>query len=180
MRYLPLWPLLVFLCSCQFKASCGANDNLLNTRKGEKVIGEWLEKQGMPAESITCPGDIEMAEGTNFLCQAVIADASGMSIEVRVHQTSATGDIRLEHANEIQSAEHVERGLAGQILDQIGKKVNVQCGDRVRMAIVGKTFRCKVVQDTTGADSKAPKGEEFDVQITIKDTDGAWNAERLP
>ncbi len=176
MRHLPLWS-LVFLCSCQFKASCG-NDNLLNTRKGEKVIGEWLEKQGMLAESISCPGDIEMAEGVSFLCQAVIAEASGLSIDVRVHQTSATGDIRLEHANEIQPAEHVERGLAGQILDQTGKKVKVECGDRVRMAIVDKTFRCPVTQDMTEAD-KGTKGEAFEVEITIKDTDGAWNARRI-
>ena len=179
MRRFPPWPLLVLLCSYQFMASCGTNDNLLNTRKGEKVIGEWLEKQGMLADSITCPGDIKMAKGSSFLCQAVIADASGLSIDVRVHQTSGTGEIRLEHATKIVSAERVERGVAGQTLDQIGKKVNVLCGDRVRMAVVGKTFRCNVAEDTTGADRNAAKGAEFEVEITIKDTDGAWNARRL-
>ena len=60
-----LWS-FVFFASCRFEASCGNNDNLLNTKKGEIVIGEWLEKQGMPAESVSCPRDIKIKKDTKF------------------------------------------------------------------------------------------------------------------
>mgnify|MGYP003632071175 CR=1 FL=1 len=178
-RRTALWSLLFLLCGCKFEGSCGNSDNLLNTRKGEKVLGQWLEKQSIPAESITCPGDITMQEGTNFVCKAVIANAGGTSIDIRVHQTSNTGDIRLEHASDIQTAESVERGLAGQTLDQTGKTVLVDCGARVRIAVAGTTYRCKVVEQNAGANRAEAAPESFEVEITIKDTKGDWQAQRL-
>jgi hypothetical protein len=174
-----MWSLLFLLCGCKFEGSCGNNDNLLNTRKGEKVLGQWLEKQSIPADSVTCPGDIEMQEGTKFICKAVIANADGLTIDIRVTQTSNTGDIRLEHASAIQTADSVERGLAGQTLDQTGKTVLVDCGARVRMAVAGTKFRCKVVEQNAGANRAEAAAESFDVEITIKDTSGDWQAQRL-
>ncbi len=178
-RRTALWFLLFLLCGCKFEASCGSNDNRLNTKKGETVLGQWLEKQSIPAESIDCPDDIEMREGTSFICKALIANADGTSIDIRVHQTSSTGDIRLEHASDIQTAERVERGLAGQILDQTGKTVVVDCGARVRLAVPGTKFRCKVVEQNAGANRATATAETFEVEITIKDTSGDWQAQRL-
>ena len=178
-RRTALWSLLFLLCGCKFEASCGNNDNLLNTRKGEKVLSQWLEKQSMPAESITCPGDIKMEEGTSFVCQAVIANANNTTIDIRVHQTSNTGDIRLEHATDILTAERVERGLAGQTLDQTGKTVRVDCGARVQLAEPGTKFRCQVVEQNSGANRADSAPETFEVEITIKDKAGDWQAQRL-
>ena len=178
-RRLAPWSLLFLLSACKFEGSCGTNDNLLNTKKGEKVLSQWLEKQSIPADSIECPHDIKMTEGTSFLCKATIANADGLVIDIRVHQTSETGDIRLEHASDIQPAEHVERGLAGQILDQTGKKVSVDCGARARLAVPGKTFRCKVVEENAGANRADFNPDTFEAEITIKGTDGAWQAQRL-
>lgn len=178
-RRVALWSLLFLFCGCKFEASCGNNDNLLNTKKGERVLGEWLEKQAMTAESIHCPGDIKMETGTSFLCNATIANADGLVIDIRVHQTSDTGDIRLEHASSVLISEHVERGLAGQIMDQTRKKVRVDCGARARQSVAGNTFRCKVVEENAGANRADSEAETFEMEITIKDTDGAWQAQRL-
>jgi hypothetical protein len=164
-----LWGLLFLTASCQFKASCGNANDILNTRKGEKVIAEWLEKQGMPPSSVACPRDIKIEKDMTFLCQAVIAGTDNLTIDVKITQTSEDGDIHMEHASKIQPAEHVERGLAGQILDQTGKKVEVDCGARVRLAVPGTTFSCSVAGD----------GENFQVEITIQDEEGAWQAKKL-
>jgi hypothetical protein len=164
-----LWGLLFVTASCQFEASCGNSDNLLNTRKGEKVISEWLEKQGMPTTSVQCPRDIKIEKDMSFLCKAEMEASDNLKIDVKITQTTEDGDIHMEHASKIQPAEHVERGLAGQILDQTGNKVEVDCGYRVRLAVPGSTFSCAV----------AGKGEDFQVEITIKDESGAWQAKKL-
>lgn len=164
-----LWGLFLLFSSCKFESSCGSSDNLLNTRKGEKVVGEWLEKQGMPASSIDCPRGIQIEKDAKFLCKAVIANAADLAIDIEITQTTDDGDIHMDHASKIQTAEHVERGLAGQILDQTGKKVSVDCGARVRLAVPGATYTCAV----------AGKGERFQTEITIQDEDGAWQAKKL-
>ncbi|MCP4443742.1 MAG: hypothetical protein GY811_00155 [Myxococcales bacterium] len=174
-----LWSLLFLFCGCKFEGSCGNNDNLLNTRKGEKVLGEWLEKQSLLAESITCPSGIEMKAGTNFICKALIAESKGLEIELRVHQTSDTGDIRMEHASDVQTAERVERGLAGRILDETGKKVGVDCGARLRFAVPGTKFRCSIIEERLGANRSEVAPESYEMEITIKDTRGDWQARRL-
>jgi hypothetical protein len=164
-----LWGLLFVFSSCKFETSCGNTSDILNTRKGEKVVGEWLEKQGMPATSTDCPRDVKIEKDMKFLCKAVIANANDLAIDVEITQTSDDGDIHMEHASKILSAEHVERGLAGQILDQTGKKVAVDCGLRVRPAVPKTTFTCAV----------AGEGENFQAEISIEDEDGAWQAKKL-
>ncbi len=159
--------------------ACGTNDNLLNTKKGEKVLGQWLEKQGIAAESITCPGDIKMEKGVSFVCTAVIANSSGTAIDIRVVQTGNTGDVQLEHASSVLVTERVERGVGGQILDQTGKKVKVNCGDRVRLAVPKTTFECQVDELNAGANRAETKAESFKMRITVNDTEGDWQAQRL-
>lgn len=162
------WSLL-FLASCKFEASCGNNDGLLNTKKGEKVISEWLEKQGMPAEIIECPHDIKMAKDTSFVCKATIANANGLIIDIAVAQSNDKGDIHISHGSKIVPTEHVERGLAGQIKDQTGSEVTVDCGPRVRLAVPMSTFPCTVKNLDTS----------FQVEITVEDETGGWRAKRL-
>lgn len=178
-RRLAMWSLCIVLSSSMFEASCGNSDNKLNTKKGERVLGEWLEKQGIAAESIACPDDIQMEEGQRFSCAATIANADGLVIDIEVLQTSNTGDIRLEHKSKILKSEVVERGLAGQILDQTGKNVAVDCGARARLATAGQTFRCDVVEQNTGANRAESPPETMTMEITIKDDDGGWQAQRL-
>lgn len=163
-----LWGLLVFSASCSFEASCGNTGEILNTRKGEKVIGEWLEKQGMPASSIDCPRDIKIDKDMSFLCKALIANADNLAIDLEITQTTGDGDIDIEHATKILITEHVERGLTGQILDQTGSRVEVDCGARVRLAVPETTFTCAV----------AGQGQNFQAEITILDDDGAWQAKK--
>lgn len=163
------WGLLVLFSGCKFNASCGNTDNILNTRKGEKVISEWLEKQGMPAVEVTCPKDIKIEKDMKFLCQAVMQNSNNLTLDIEITQTSDDGDIHMEHGNKIQPASHVERGLAGNILDQTGKKVTVDCGFRVRLAVPKSTFTCEV----TG------EAEKFQAEITITDETGAWQAKKL-
>lgn len=172
-----LWGLLILLSSCQFSGSCGNGENILNTRKGEQVISEWLEKQGMPATSIDCPRDIKIELDAKFLCTAIMENADNLEIKIEITQTSDDGDIHMEHGSKIQPASHVERGLAGQILDQTGKRVTVDCGLRVRMAVPGATFKCAVTGEA-GAGGMAPP-EKFEALITIKDETGAWQAKKL-
>lgn len=164
-----LWGLLFFTASCQFEASCGNSDNLLNTRKGERVIAEWLEKQGMPTSSVDCPSNIKMEKGMSFLCKAIVEASNDLAIDVKITQTTDDGDISMEHASKILPTEQVERGLAGQILDQMSKKVEVDCGPRVRLSVPGATFSCAVAGD----------GENFQLGITIKDEAGTWQAKKL-
>ncbi len=171
------WPLALALSLCA--ASCGTNDNRLNTKKGEKVLSQWLEQQGIAPETVSCPRDIKMEKGTSFLCKAVIANASGTTIEIRVHQTGDTGDIQLEHASKLLISERVERGVGGQILDQTKKKVKVNCGDRVRIATPGTKFRCKVEEQNAGANRAETPAENFEMEITIEDADGNWQAQRV-
>jgi hypothetical protein len=161
---------LALLASCLFEASCNAGDSKLNTRKGERVIGEWLQKQGMPADEIECPREVEQAKGANFDCKATIANSAGTVIIVKVTQTSDDGEVHIEHGSKIQPAEHVERGLAGQIKDETGRTVRVDCGSRVRMAVPGTKFSCKV---------QGEDGVAFEEEITITDESGAWTARRI-
>lgn len=133
----------------------------------------------MPAESITCPGDIKMEKGTSFLCKAIIANSDGVAIDIRVHQTGDTGDIRLEHASDVLVSERVERGVRGQILDQISKKVDVDCGARVRLAVPSTKFRCRVEEQNAGANRTDSKPETFEMEITMLDTEVGWQAQRL-
>lgn len=163
------WALFVLVSGCKFNASCGDSSSILNTRKGEKVIGEWLEKQGMPATKIDCPRDIKIEMNGKFLCTAVMENADDLEIDIEITQTTDDGDIHMEHASRIQPASHVERGLAGQILDQTKKVVSVDCGLRVRMAVPGSTFQCTV----------RGEGETFQAEITIQDETGAWQARKL-
>jgi len=164
-----LWGSIILLSGCTYNASCGNNDNILNTNKGEKVISEWLEKQSIPATSITCPRGIEIQKDHKFLCQAVIAESDNLTIDIEITQTSDDGDIHMEHASKIFLSAVVERGLAGQILDQTKKTAVVDCGLRVRMAVPKSTFVCTA----TG------KADKMSVEITIEDEAGAWQAKRL-
>lgn len=162
------WSLL-FLASCKYEASCGNNDGLLNTKKGEKVISDWLEKQGMPPEQIVCPHDIKMTKDADFVCKATIANADGLVIDVSVAQTNGKGDIKLSHGSKIVPTENVERGLAGQIKDQTGNEVTVNCGARVRLAVPMSTFHCTVKN----------LDESYQFEITVLDETGGWQAKRL-
>ncbi len=162
------WSLL-FLCSCNFQASCGNNDGLLNTKKGEKVIAEWLEKQDMAPELVVCPHDIKMDKSSSFVCKATIANAAGLIIDIKVDQKNDDGDIHLSHGSPVMASERIERGLAGQILDQTGEKVKAECGVRARSAVPQTKFECSA------------KGEKTDYgfEITILDEVGGWQAKRL-
>jgi hypothetical protein len=163
------WGLLVLISGCKFNASCGNSDNILNTRKGEKVISEWLEKQGMSATDIDCPRDIKIEQDMKFMCKAVMKNSDNLTLDIEITQTSDDGDINMAHGSKIQPASLVERGLAGQILDQTGKKVTVDCGFRVRLAVPQSTFTCEVTSEA----------EKFQVGITITDDTGAWQAKKL-
>jgi hypothetical protein len=164
-----LWGFFVLLSGCEFNASCGNNSNILNTNRGEKVIGEWLEKQSMPATSVTCPRDIKMQKDHKFLCQAELKDSDNLTIDIEITQTTEKGDIHMEHASNILPSSIVERGVAGTVLDQTKKKVVVDCGLRVRLSVPKSTFVCTA------------KGEsaQFQVEITMHDEPGSWQAKKL-
>lgn len=166
---LVLWGFLIVLSGCTHNASCGNNDDIVNTNKGEKVISEWLEKQSIQATSITCPRDVKIMKDHKFLCQALMQDSDNLTIDIEVTQTSDDGDIDLEYASKILRSSVVERGLAGRVLDETKKKVVVDCGLRVRMNVPKSTFVCTV------------KGEaaQYQVEITMHDEPGAWQAKRL-
>ncbi len=164
-----IWGFLILLSGCTYNASCGNSDNILNTNKGEKVIGEWLEKQSIPATKVTCPRGIKIELDNKFICTAVMEGSDNLTIDVEITQTSDDGDINMEHASKILPSSVVERGLAGQILDQTKKKVVVDCGIRVRKSVPQSTFVCAV----TGED------DQMKVEITIQDDTGAWQAKKL-
>ncbi len=164
-----LWCLLIVGAGCNSKGSCGNNDNVLNTRKGEKVIAEWLEKQGIATTSVDCPRDIQKGKDVNFLCKAIAENSDELAIDIEITQTNDKGDIAMAHASKVLPAARVERGLAGQISDQTGEKVTVDCGLRVRLAKAGATFTCTVT---------AERGK-YQMQILIKNEDADWEAKRL-
>ncbi len=123
-------------------AACGNADNALNTRKGERALTGWLEKQEMPPEKVVCPENVKMVVETVFICQATIANADSLVLDIQITVVSKTGDVKFKHLTEKLVSAQVERGLRGSVKDQLGSDVVVDCGLRVRPLVPGNTFAC--------------------------------------
>ncbi len=131
------------LMMTSLSVACGNSDNALNTRKGERVLVSWLDKQDMHPEKVTCPEDIKMVVGTVFTCQATIANANSMVLDIEISTVSKTGDVRYKHLSEKLVSKQIERSLRGEFKDQQGAEFSIDCGLRVRPLVPGNTFNCQ-------------------------------------
>lgn len=150
---------LPFVAAALLISACGNTDNALNTRKGERVLVAWLDKQDMRPEKVVCPEDIKMVVGTVFVCQATIANSEAMVLDIEITTVSETGDVHYKHLTDKVVSKQVERGLRGGLIDQEGQTFDVNCGLRVRPLVPGKTFRCDA------KDTESDKTLQFEVTM---------------
>jgi hypothetical protein len=158
-----LW---MFVAGCSFHASCGGGT--LDVAKGEKLIATKIkEASGLDAR-VTCPRGVKLAKGTVTECEVKLGDLPGRAT---ITQTEG-GDVSWELSQGYVYSKTAEERLGRELSKQAGGEVKVDCGDRARVSEPGKTFRCKA----TPASGAPP----IDVELTITDTQGTFDAKVLP
>ncbi len=132
------------------------------------AIPAWLKEQGLLVQELDCP---ELASGaTQLRCRVIAKESENFAITILVTHDAIKRAMRISHDSKIVIANIIERDLAAQ-LGASARGSKIDCGVRVRPAIVGESFRC---QNTT-----SHKGTSFSLEVTILDEDGGWTAKRL-
>lgn len=167
MRRLPLTVVLVLFAGCQFSASCGGKN--LNVKKAEEFLSTTLEREvGTKPDSVTCPGPVKLEKDKESECTAKYGAATA---KISLVQHNDEGGVTVKGVTGILIASSLER----QISDKFGKKLNahltVECGERVRAAVVGESFTC-VAKDAKGASGT--------IAVTVEDVSGKVRFELAP
>lgn len=129
------------------------------------------EDYGVEALEVTCPEEVEAAAGTTFTCEVEVNKGS---LSYEVTQTDADGSLTFSATEAVVPAEVPAAQIVAHYNEQVGKNVEVFCGQReieVRVAAPGESFVCRVV-DRQGATDGAV--------VTVTDLDGAFTFEIRP
>lgn len=144
-------------------AACGA-PAVLDGPKAEAAIGERLSSTyGVDVGRVTCPADVEVADGGTFTCEVAVGQASTVSVAVR--QTDGDGTLVVEPDRAILSTPEIEDDIATTLADRFERDdVEVTCeGEAVRAEAPDATFACEAVD-----------GEEVkQVEVRVRDARGA-------
>ena len=164
-RYLHiLW--IVLVGGCTFEASCGGKK--LDVDKGEKLIADKLKEASGLEATVTCPGGVKLAKDVVMECDVKLANLPG---KAKVTQTDDKGNVNWELTEGYVISARAEAHLGDELSKTGGTTVTVDCGERVRASEPGKTFRCKATPAS---------GAAFEVELTIKDKQGAFDAKVVP
>ena len=101
-------------------------------------IGHWLARtRKLTVSKVECPPKVPVRKGFAFTCRASIK--GGGQIEVVVEFTNRSGELKITLRHPVVIAAEVEAAVKG----DAGSR-RVDCGERVREAVRGATFRCDV------------------------------------
>lgn len=144
---------------CTFEVSCGGKK--LDGDKTAKLIADKLKEAYGVDATVTCPGSIKRAKNVVIECDVKLGNLPGRA---RLTQTDDQGNGSWELIEGYVLSAKLETHLREELSKSAGADVKVDCGDRVRVAEPGKTFRCKA----TPADGTPPA----EVEVTITDKQG--------
>jgi hypothetical protein len=80
-------------CSADAEVSIGGTS--IDTAEAEQEVSSGLaDAYGDPPKTLTCPDDIDAAEGETFVCEGVSPDPESRPFEIEVTMTDDEGGIR--------------------------------------------------------------------------------------
>jgi hypothetical protein len=154
---------LTLLCACS-----DPDANILDHKKGQHVIGDWLAHRGLREASVTCPRGVQIEMGKTFECEATVPSAPGVKVAIVVSQTDEKGSVSyaLSREKPVVITETLERQLAASIRDRFRTEATVTCGARrVYAQEPGKTIVCKVT---------SPQAEPREVTLELMNEEPGW------
>ena len=108
-----------------------------------------------------CPGPIKRKRGSGFECTASFRE-TGTAV-VGVAQTDGRGGLAIASVQGLVFAADLEGKIARRYSIRLSTKLGVDCGQRVRPAVVGGEFFCT---------AKNAKGESSTLLVTMTDDKG--------
>lgn len=128
------------LAGCNFSFSTGGPDY----EKLESSIADELNTQyqsiGQQVSGVECPRPKETPKtGDTITC---VADLDGNDVRVETEFTSDDYDVHFETIDTVYDLPDTADGLAGEISDEYGFDVTVDCGEGIKVVAVGDTFEC--------------------------------------
>ena len=130
-----------------------------------------VEDYGVEALDISCPEEVEAAEGRSFTCDVSVNKGS---LTYAVTQTDADGSLSFSATDAVVHADAPLDPIVAHYNDQVGKNVDVFCGQgeiEVWVVAPGESFVCRVV-DRQGVTDGAV--------VTVSDLQGEFTFEIRP
>lgn len=129
------------LTACQFSFSAGGGpdyEKLENAMTDE--LNTQYESISRQVSGVVCPRlDKVPKSGDTITC---VAGLDGNDVRVEAKFTSDDYDVDFETIDTVYELHDTADGLAGQISDEYGFDVTVECGDGIKVVEVGATFEC--------------------------------------
>lgn len=163
---------LVAGCSVQIG---GSGD--LNTGKLSDEISADIE-EALPGVQVDvqCPGDIPLAAGTSFVCDATVA---GQTLTFSITQTDDEGNVDSDPEQAVLVLSKINDQVAPQLSEQLGGQWQVNCDppgaqEGVYVVPPGATFECTF----SGTGQNGTEVVDQPMEITVEDTAGnvSWRA----
>ena len=128
------------LAACQASTSTGG----LDYNKLKTAITDELNKSyssiSQKVSSVDCPEQSPgPAKGDKFVCTA---DVAAQKVRVETTVTDDDYNVHFGTMDTLYALPEVATSLTGQLSDQLGFPVTVDCGDGLKAVEVGKTLDC--------------------------------------
>jgi len=149
--------------------ACGQPATLDDDRTEASIRSRLADTYGVSVGSVSCPDDIEVADGARFRCRATVA---GGAVEVDVRQTDGDGALAVEPTRAVLVTDRVADDIVEVLADRFDRDdATVTCeGPAVRVERVGASFRCL-----------AADGDEARVvEVRVRDVRGALTYTLVP
>ena len=130
-------------------AACGDEEVDPGAEAAAGVADVLAERLDAPTDdvAVTCPDDVSVEPGVDFVCAVAVADADPIDIDLAV---GADGTIQLRRA--IVPTEAAEAYLIAELTAPAEGPVTADCGSApLLVADVGDDLRCEVVRASDGA-----------------------------
>lgn len=148
----------LLLGGCEFHASCGGRT--LNMENAEALVARAVAAQLGSEPTVSCPKKVKVEKGARFDCKVTIDGVDGVAT---VEQKDDQTNVELVQVTGLLLTGKLENAIVERLQAQSGAKVEVDCGPRVRAAVVGEAFRCHARDD---------RGVTLEVEVKVKDTLG--------
>jgi hypothetical protein len=148
----------LLLGGCEFHASCGGRT--LNMKNAEALVARAVALQLGTEPTVSCPPKVKVEQGARFDCEVTIDGVKGVATIVQKDEQT---NVEVVQVTGLLLTGKLQNAIVERLQAQSGAKVEVDCGPRVRAAVVGETFRCQAKDD---------RGFSLEVEVKVKDTLG--------
>jgi Domain of unknown function (DUF4333) len=146
-------------------AACGTT--VIDMNKLSKAITENVKgalEDGAEVGAVSCPksSDVKVKAGGTFECSIKVDGQQG---RLEITQNDDKGNVEFKPLDAFLIVSKLETEIATGIKDQAGVDARVDCGANGKATLIkapGDVFTCSATAD----------GEDGDVKVTVKDTDG--------